>query len=167
MASKAAVAAVVSLQLCFSSSCQLNPANRILPECIQHWDWGKVSTLIRDALRTLTVTATETIAALQAFRKRHGDAQRIHAQYTSQPTTVDFAHYRSVLRNTAIVDEAEKLLKDFKPVTYDVNAHIKAIETFEAKAVSRRNSANCSVTSRLIYLRSRKPKRPHKKSMSS
>lgn len=86
---------------------------------------------------------TETIATLQAFRKRHGDAQRIHAQYASQPTTVDFAHYRSVLRNTAVVDEAEKLLKDFKPLTYDVNAHIKAIETFEAKAVSRLGFANC------------------------
>lgn len=33
------------------------------------------------------------------------------------------------------MDEAEKLLKDFKPVTYDVNAHVKAIETFEVKAV--------------------------------
>ena len=79
--------------------------------------------------------STETIAALQAFRKRHTDAARLHAQHTSQPTTVDFSHYRSVLKNKAIVDEAEKLLKDFKPVTYDVNAHIKAIETFEAKAV--------------------------------
>jgi F-type H+-transporting ATPase subunit d len=39
------------------------------------------------------------------------------------------------LKNRAIVDEAEKLLKDFKPVTYDAGAHIKAIETFETKAV--------------------------------
>ncbi|KAH7888066.1 ATP7, subunit D of the stator stalk of mitochondrial F1F0 ATP synthase [Phlebopus sp. FC_14] len=79
----------------------------------------------------------ETIAGLQAFRKRHGEAQRLHGQYALQPTTVDFAHYRSILKNTAIVDEAEKLLKDFKPVTYDANAHIKAIETFEAKAVAK------------------------------
>ncbi|KAF9246897.1 ATP7, subunit D of the stator stalk of mitochondrial F1F0 ATP synthase [Melanogaster broomeanus] len=56
----------------------------------------------------------ETIASLQAFRKRHADAQRVHAQFASQPTTVDFAHYRSVLKNTAIV-----------------------IETFEAKAVEK------------------------------
>lgn len=62
---------------------------------------------------------------------------RLQAQYASQPTTVDFAHYRSVLKNRAIVDEAEKLLKDFKPVTYDAGAHIKAIETFETKAVRR------------------------------
>jgi F-type H+-transporting ATPase subunit d len=26
-------------------------------------------------------------------------------------------------------------LNEFKPVTYDVNVHVKAIETFEAKAV--------------------------------
>lgn len=79
----------------------------------------------------------ETISALQAFRKRHHEAQRIHNQLVSQPTTVDFAHYRSILKNQAIVDEAEKLHKEFKPVTYDVNAHVKAIEAFEAKAVAK------------------------------
>ena len=79
----------------------------------------------------------ETIAALQAFRKRHADAQRIAGSLAQQPTTIDFSHYRKVLKNTAIVDEAEKLLKDFKPVTYDVSAHVKAIEAFEAKAVAR------------------------------
>lgn len=40
-----------------------------------------------------------------------------------------------MLKNKAVVDEAEKLLREFKPVTYDVNTHVKAIETFEAKAV--------------------------------
>jgi F-type H+-transporting ATPase subunit d len=84
----------------------------------------------------------ETIAALQAFRKRHADAQRVQAQYASQPTTVDIARYRSVLKNQAIVDEAEKHLRDFKPVTYDVATHIKAIDAFEAKAVSIQPSQN-------------------------
>jgi F-type H+-transporting ATPase subunit d len=79
----------------------------------------------------------ETVAALQAFRKRHSDAQRISGQLNAKPTTVDFAHYRSVLKNKAIVDEAEKILTGFKPVTYDVSTHVKAIETFETKAVRR------------------------------
>ncbi|PVG01003.1 mitochondrial ATP synthase [Serendipita vermifera] len=79
----------------------------------------------------------ETVASLQAFRKRHADAQRIHGQLSSQPTTVDFAHYRSVLKNQNIVNEAEKLLKDFKPATYDVSQHVKAIEQFEEKAVAK------------------------------
>ncbi|KIP09828.1 hypothetical protein PHLGIDRAFT_115984 [Phlebiopsis gigantea 11061_1 CR5-6] len=79
----------------------------------------------------------ETVASLQAFRKRHADAQRIQSQLSAQPTTVDLAHYRSILKNKAVVDEAEKLLKDFKPVTYDVSTHVKAIETFETKAVAK------------------------------
>jgi hypothetical protein len=29
----------------------------------------------------------------------------------------------------------EKALREFKPVTYDVSTHVKAIETFETKAV--------------------------------
>jgi len=79
----------------------------------------------------------ETVAALQAFRKRYQDAQRLQAQYASQPTTVDLEYYRSVLKNKSVVDEADKILKDFKPVTYDVSSHIKAIETFETKAVAK------------------------------
>lgn len=91
---------------------------------------------LTDALKRGLLDYTETVAALQAFRKRHADAQRIHGQLSSQPTAVDFTHYRSILKNQNIINEAEKLLKDFKPVTYDVNAHVKAIEAFEEKAVS-------------------------------
>lgn len=47
----------------------------------------------------------ETIAAVQAFRKRHAEAQRISNQLASQPTTVDINSYRSRLRNQAVVDE--------------------------------------------------------------
>ncbi|PSS36845.1 hypothetical protein PHLCEN_2v1273 [Hermanssonia centrifuga] len=81
--------------------------------------------------------STQTVAALQAFRKRHGDAQQAHAQLEAQPKTVDLSYYRSILKNKAVVDDAEKLLKDFKPVSYDVSEHLKAIETFEAKAVAK------------------------------
>jgi F-type H+-transporting ATPase subunit d len=85
--------------------------------------------------RNNVIFPIETITALQAFRKRHGEAQRLHAQYASQPTTVDIEHYRSILKNKAIVDDAAKLLREFKPVTYDVGAHVKAIEAFESTAV--------------------------------
>ncbi|EJD53912.1 mitochondrial ATP synthase [Auricularia subglabra TFB-10046 SS5] len=79
----------------------------------------------------------ETVAALQAFRKRHHDAQLARNTLASQPTTLDLEYYRSVLKNQAVVDQAEKILRDFKPVTYDVGAHVKAIEAFEAKAVEK------------------------------
>jgi len=77
----------------------------------------------------------ETVAALQAFRKRHHDASLARNQLAAQPTNVDISYYRSILKNTAIVDEAERVLQAFKPVTYDVSAHVKAVEAFEVKAV--------------------------------
>lgn len=54
---------------------------------------------------------------------------------SEQPTKVDFAHYRSILKNTAVVDEIEKHFATFKPATYDVARQIKAIEIFEAQAI--------------------------------
>lgn len=57
---------------------------------------------------------------------------------------MDVSHYRSILKNKAIVDEAEKILKDFKAVSYDVNAHVKAIEVFEAKAVRPHPMFKCT-----------------------
>jgi len=54
---------------------------------------------------------------------------------SEQPQTVDFAYYRSVLKNTAVVDEIEKAFNNFKPQTIDVTRQIKAIEAFEAQAL--------------------------------
>jgi len=53
-----------------------------------------------------------------------------------QKTEIDLAHYKSTLKNQSVVSQAEKILRDFKPVTYDVAAQLKAIDAFESKAVS-------------------------------
>jgi len=90
-------------------------------------DWTKLGTQL--GLKGSTATA------LQAFKKRNDDARRKVQILTEQPTSVDFAHYRSVLKNVIIVDEIEKQFKAFKPQTYDVGRQIKAIEAFEAQAV--------------------------------
>lgn len=50
---------------------------------------------------------------------------------SEQPQTVDFASYRSVLKNTKIVDEIEGQMKSYKVQTYDVQKQIKGIESFE------------------------------------
>lgn len=75
-------------------------------------------------------------ATLQAFRKRAEDARRQLQTLKHERTDVDVAHYKSILKNQDVVNQAEKILKDFKPVTYDVAAQLKAIDAFEAKAVS-------------------------------
>ncbi|KAG0292172.1 ATP synthase d subunit, partial [Linnemannia gamsii] len=91
-----------------------------------HIDWTKLSTSLG--------LKTETVAALGAFRKRNEEARRVLSDLKEQKTAVDFAHYRKVLKNQAIVDEVEKAHKAFKPTSYDVSAQIKSIEAVEAKA---------------------------------
>ena len=54
---------------------------------------------------------------------------------SDQPQTVDFAAYRSQLKNQAVIDQIETEFKNFKPVSYDVGRQLKAIEAFEAQAV--------------------------------
>ncbi|KAF2197290.1 NAC-domain-containing protein [Delitschia confertaspora ATCC 74209] len=90
-------------------------------------DWTKLATQLG--------LKGNTAAALQSFKKRNDDARRKVTVLSEQPTTVDFAHYRSVLKNTAIVDEIEKSFNSFKPQTIDVSRQIKAIEAFEAQAL--------------------------------
>lgn len=77
----------------------------------------------------------QTVASLQAFKSRNDNAKRSVQQLSELPTTVDFAQYRSTLKNQAVVDEIEKRFKAFKPATYDISRQLKAIETFEAEAV--------------------------------
>lgn len=77
-----------------------------------------------------------TVASLNGLRQRYGAARAKLADLESSVKDVDFAAYRTALQNKKIVDEIEAKVKAFKPVTYDVAAQVKAIEAFEAKAVS-------------------------------
>lgn len=53
----------------------------------------------------------------------------------SQATDVDFAYYRSQLKNQSVIDEIEKSMKSYQIKKVDVSRQIKAIESFEATAV--------------------------------
>ena len=77
----------------------------------------------------------QTVASLQAFKQRNENARRKVQVLGEQATTVDFAHYRGVLKNQAVIDEIEKRFKEFKPASYDLSRQLKAIETFEVEAV--------------------------------
>ncbi|RKU43608.1 ATP synthase d subunit [Coniochaeta pulveracea] len=90
-------------------------------------DWAKVTTSL--GLRG------QTASSLQAFKKRNDDARRKVQVLSEQPQTVDFSHYRSILKNQAVIDEIEKRFTAFKPATYDVSRQLKAIEAFEVEAV--------------------------------
>ena len=83
----------------------------------------------------------QTAASLQAFKQRNEVARRRVAALSEQPTTVDFAHYRSVLKNQAVVAEIERRFKEFKPARYDVARQLKAIDAFEVEAVRNTQAA--------------------------
>ncbi|KAI9716799.1 MAG: ATP synthase d subunit [Candelaria pacifica] len=90
-------------------------------------DWTKISTSLG--------LKGQTAASLQAFKKRNDDARRRLQMLSEQAQTVDFAQYRTVLKNQSVIDEIESHFKTFKPATYDVGRQIKAIEAFEGQAI--------------------------------
>ncbi|CAG8467944.1 11650_t:CDS:2 [Cetraspora pellucida] len=94
----------------------------------------------------LTVTLglkKETITALQAFRKRNEEAKRVVSALKQQKTDIDFENYRNILKNKAIVNEAEKVLNQFKPTKVDLAGQLKVVEKFEKKAIDyAKNTVN-------------------------
>lgn len=46
------------------------------------------------------------------------------------------SYYRSVLKDQSALSQAEKVLKDFKPVDYDLQKWNGVVDAFEGKAVS-------------------------------
>ncbi|KAK6456735.1 ATP synthase d subunit [Scheffersomyces xylosifermentans] len=107
-------------------------------------DWTKVIT-------SLGLTGS-TAASLTAFKKRHDEAKKESLALAQQPTEVDFAHYRSVLKNAKVVDEIEKAVAAFKPVTYDVSKNLKNIEVFEQKAIENAKLTEKSVLDEIAQL---------------
>ena len=90
-------------------------------------DWAKIGTSL--GLKGQTATA------LANFKKRNDDAKRKIQILSDAPQSIDFQHYRSILKNQSVIDEIENHFKTFKPATYDVSRQIKAIEAFETEAV--------------------------------
>lgn len=79
----------------------------------------------------------ETVAALQAFRKRNDEARRVVSALKEQKTDINFEHYRKILKNKSIVNEAENALRAFEPAKIDLTTQMRAVETIEAKAVRK------------------------------
>lgn len=91
-------------------------------------DWAKV-------ISTLKLTG-KTATQLSSFKKRNDEARRKLFELEAQPTTVDFSHYRGVLKNTVVVDKIETFYKSYKPVNIDTTKQLSTIEVFEEQAMS-------------------------------
>ncbi|KAJ3294499.1 ATP synthase d subunit [Borealophlyctis nickersoniae] len=89
-------------------------------------DWAGLSTKLKP----------ETVAAINAFRRRHMDLTKTVADLKEANTSIDFEHYRRILKNQKVVAEAEKAFKSFTPATYDLAEQLRIIKEQESKAVS-------------------------------
>merc|ERR1712080_778904 len=91
-------------------------------------EWSRISSKLG--------LSKQALGELGAFRQRAAAARAANAAVKEQKTTVDFEHYRQVLKNKDIVAEGEKLFKSFK-----------AVDAFEAKAFSSAKEAASKVES--------------------
>ncbi|KAL9614564.1 MAG: hypothetical protein Q9167_000933 [Letrouitia subvulpina] len=107
-------------------------------------DWNNVTTKLG--------LKGSTAASLQAFKKRNDDARRKVALLRSQSQTVDFAHYRGSIANSAAVNEVEQQFKNFTPKTYDLERQLKMIETFEVQAIKGAEETQSKVNQELREL---------------
>ncbi|KAI8921512.1 hypothetical protein BC831DRAFT_476852 [Entophlyctis helioformis] len=110
------------------------------------------------AARTIDWTALsaklkpETVAAVSAFRRRHADLTKTVAELREQLAPIDFARYRSVLKNSRIVDEAERAAKAFRPASYDLTEQLRIIKEQETKAVAAAQLTASKVNAELLEL---------------
>lgn len=93
-----------------------------------------------------------TASSLTSFKKRNDEAKKEQQALSAQSTEVDFEYYRSVLKNTKVVDEIEKAVSGFKPTTYDVSKTLKTIDIFEQKAIENAKLTEKSVLAEIEQL---------------
>lgn len=94
----------------------------------------------------------QTASSLQAFKKRNDEAKRAVYELSNQSTEIDFAHYKSVLKNQDIVSKIEADVSAFKPVTYDVSKQLNTIEAFKQKALENATATEEVVAKELKQL---------------
>lgn len=77
----------------------------------------------------------ETVAQVNAFRARHAAASTKNASLVSSTPTIDLARYKSILKDQSALQNAEKVLSSFKPVSYDLGKITGVVDAFESRAV--------------------------------
>ncbi|KAJ3020182.1 ATP synthase d subunit [Thoreauomyces humboldtii] len=78
----------------------------------------------------------ETVASVNAFRRRHTELTKTVTDLREQSATIDFQHYAKILKNQKVVQDAERAFKGFSPATYDLKEQLRAIESQQKAAVT-------------------------------
>ncbi|KAG7809204.1 hypothetical protein KL921_003201 [Ogataea angusta] len=94
----------------------------------------------------------QTAAALTSFKKRNDEAKRVLFELKQQPSSVDFAFYKSTLKNSAIVDKIQSDVAKFTPSKANLSKQLNLIESFEAKALENAKETESVVLAELTDL---------------
>ncbi|EMR10980.1 hypothetical protein PNEG_00583 [Pneumocystis murina B123] len=79
--------------------------------------------------------SSSVISSLSTFHQWSLNTRAKIGILEEQLQNIDFSYYRSILKNKSLVNQIEKELKAFRPVKYQVDPQIKAIQQFETKAI--------------------------------
>ncbi|KAJ3108496.1 ATP synthase d subunit [Phlyctochytrium bullatum] len=105
-------------------------------------DWSALSAKLKP----------ETLASVNAFRRRHADLIKTVNELKEVNTTIDFEQYRKVLKNKKVVADAEKAFLAFKPATYDLSEQLRVIDQEQTKAVAAAEKTQAKVAAELSEL---------------
>ncbi|ODV85477.1 hypothetical protein CANARDRAFT_23009 [[Candida] arabinofermentans NRRL YB-2248] len=94
----------------------------------------------------------QTAAALTSFKKRNDEAKKVLFDLKQQPTEVDFASYKSTLKNAAIATKIEADVSKFVPSKANLSKQLNLIESFEAKALENAKETESVVLAELTDL---------------
>ncbi|OMH78436.1 ATP synthase subunit d, mitochondrial [Zancudomyces culisetae] len=95
----------------------------------------------------------EIVKALQEFNKKFTETDRDLSALNAQKTEIDFEYYRSVLKNTEVVDKLQKKYAAFKPVKLEISEQLKAIEQLEKSASTSAKDYSVDLQNRLAGLK--------------
>lgn len=109
----------------------MSMASNAIAKAASSVNWGAVTSKLKP----------ETVAALNAFRRRHADLTKQIQELRESQVNLDFDNYRKILKNKKVVSDAETAFNKFSPATIDLSDILKKIEKQESVAVSQAKKA--------------------------
>lgn len=95
-------------------------------------------TVVKQAVDWTAVSAKlkpETVASINAFRRRHTELQKLVTDLRDQnKQPINFDVYK--LKNKRVVEEAQRAWSGFKPAAYDLTTQLRVIGDHEGRAIS-------------------------------
>ncbi|PVV04139.1 hypothetical protein BB560_001367 [Smittium megazygosporum] len=95
---------------------------------------------------------SDVVKSIGVFNKKYQELDRELSALREQKLDIDFSHYSSVLKNTAVVDEMKAKLASFKITKIDTSKSNEILSKLEAAAVASATEYSTELGTRLSGL---------------